>query len=42
MNEHFKVGLDYEEIPLDCEQQRNIGIGGSTEKVFEKRWYVSL
>ena len=37
MNEHVKVRLDYEEITLDCEQQRNICIVGNTEKVFEKR-----
>lgn len=36
MNECFQFRLDYDEITLDCEQQRNICIVGGTKKVFEK------
>ena len=41
MNECFKFRLDYDEITLHCERQRNICIVGDTE-VFEKRWYMGL
>ena len=42
MNECFKFRLDYDEITLDCEQQRNVCIVGGTKKVFEKRRYMDL
>ena len=41
MNECFKFRLDYDEITLHCERQRNICIVGGTE-AFEKRWYMGL